>query len=189
MEGVLIQCGHGQSHGLGSFALPFHLPAHPGSLDRLLFGPLFRRFVVDPEIALRLARPQGERLPPVGSRVHIQPPNDPALPEVRDTVAFGHSLIDPVDIDHADAIIERDIDPAEVPLLIEHPRRQLMKLLEGPMANEFLGEIDMDFARVAFRRWDNDRVQSPSFGLASDFSSHVDPALDGDSSTVKLGSV
>jgi hypothetical protein len=98
-----------------------------------------------------LARPERERLPPVGPCGHIQPADDPALPEVRDTVAFGHGLIDAVDIDHADAIIQRDIDPAKVPLLIEDPRRQRVKLVEGPMTDQFLGEIDMDFARRTFR--------------------------------------
>jgi hypothetical protein len=111
---------------------------------------LFRRFIVDPEIALRLARPEGECLATVSPCRHIQPANDPALPEVRDTVALGDRLIDPIDIDHAHSIIERDIDAAKVSLLIEDPRRELMKLVIAPVTDQFLREIDMDFARCSF---------------------------------------
>src|SRR4051812_16800305 len=72
LEGLVIERSEGESDGLGSFTLPFHFPAHPRSIHFLSFGASFSRFVVYPEIRVRLARSQTEGLAGFRARGHIE---------------------------------------------------------------------------------------------------------------------
>ena len=66
---------------------------------------------------------------------------------MRDTVACLHRGINTIHIDHAIAVIQGHIDTPEMAILLEDPRRYLVKFLIGPVTDELLRQIHMHFTR------------------------------------------
>ena len=69
---------------------------------------------------------------------------------MRHTIAGDNRRIDAIDINHAAPIIQGHINPPKMSVLREHPCRHGLKLLIGPVADQFLGEIHMHFLGARF---------------------------------------
>ena len=132
--------------GLGAFFAELQFPARTVLLG---IGPAFplelRALVVDAELRLALRTAEVEGLSAGGAVAEVAIFDDFEAGGAGDGVAGFHRRLHGGDGDRHEAIIQRNIKPGDVAALAEDPTKILLKMFEGPLADNAPGEIRVRF--------------------------------------------